>query len=368
MQIPFCDVTRDNANIHDEIAAAIDRVARSGAFILGEEVAAFEREFAEFCGVSYCVGVANGTEALTLALRAIGIGPGDEVITVSNSFVASASCVALAGAMPVFADVSDALTIDPASAERAITPRTKAIIAVHLTGRPAAMHELRAIADRHHLRLVEDAAQAAGARYGGCHVGGFGDIAAFSFHPNKTLGGYGDGGAILTKAPDIHAWLLAARNHGIGRSHSGTECLFWSGNSRLDALQAAVLRVKLPHLDAWNARRRELANGYRVALADVVDVPQELPGEYSVYHLFVVRTPERDALQKHLSAQGIETRIHYPSPIHCHSAAAQYRTTTTLPETDRLSGQILSLPLFATMTHEEHARVISAVRGFFSAR
>lgn len=359
MKVPFVDLARENAAVVEAQSAAVDRVLRSETLILGPEVAAFESAFAAFCGVAHAVGVGNGTDALMLALRALEIGPGDEVIAPANSFIASASCIALVGATPVFADVGEDMTLDPEAVAAVVTPRTKAVIAVHLTGRPARMTALAAVAERHGLALIEDAAQAAGARYHGRPVGGLGRIAAFSLHPNKTLGACGDGGMVTTNDDALHAWLLRARNHGLGPGGAA----FWSVNSRLDPLQAALLRPKLACLDAWNDRRREIAARYRAGLADVVAVPIEEPHEHAVYHTFIIRTPHRDALMRHLADRDIETRIHYAQPIHRQPAAAG-AICGPLPMTERLATEILSLPLFTAMRDDEVDAVIAAIRSF----
>lgn len=359
MTVPYVDLARENAPVHDSMMAAVERVMRSGSYVLGAEVEAFEAEFAACCGVRHAVGVANGTDALMLALRAIGVGPGDEVITAPNSFVASAACIALVGATPVFADVGADMNLDPAAVAAVVTPRTKAIIAVHLTGRPAPMDELGAVAERHGLKIVEDAAQAAGARYRGRRVGGLGTIAAFSLHPNKTLGACGDGGVVVTDDDDLRAWLLRARNHGLGAGGAA----FWSVNSRLDPLQAALLRPKLALLDAWNQRRRAIAARYRAALATLVTVPEDAPHEEAVYHTYIIQTPHRDALQRHLAERGIETRVHYNQPIHRQPAAAGV-ACGPLPMTERLAGAILSLPLFTAMRDDEVEAVIAGIRSF----
>ncbi|RME35204.1 MAG: DegT/DnrJ/EryC1/StrS family aminotransferase, partial [Thermoflexia bacterium] len=303
--IPVFDLTRQYAGLKEEIDAAIGRVLARGRFILGEEVATFEEEFAAACGVACAVGVASGTDALHLALRACGIGPGDEVITVSHTAVATVAAIELAGARPVLVDVDPRrYTMDPARVEERITPRTRAILPVHLYGCPADLAPLLEMARRYGLLLIEDCAQAHGARYRGRPVGSWGEIAAFSFYPTKNLGAFGDGGAVVTNDPTLAERVRLLREYGWARryiSHlRGT-------NSRLDELQAAVLRVKLRYLESWNARRREIAALYRELLSEGVArwglvLPEEPPDARHVYHLYVVRTPHRDALREHLKS------------------------------------------------------------------
>ncbi len=364
LTVPYVDMARETAPLLDELRHAADRVLRSGLYILGEEVTAFEAEFAAYCGAGHAVGVGNGTDALTLALRAVGVKAGDDVLTAANSFTASAACAAALGARPVFADVGEDMNLDPQRLSDAITPRTRAIVAVHLTGRPADMDGILAVADASGIPVVEDAAQAAGAIYKGRRVGTFGKAAAFSLHPNKTLGAFGDAGILVTDDSDIHAFLLRARNHGLGEGG----CTFWSVNSRLDPLQAALLRVKLPHLDEWNARRRDIARLYREAIASTVTTPTEHPHEQPVYHTFIIRSDHREALSRHLARCGVETRIHYPVPLHAQPAAFRAPEAGVppggLPMTERLAREILSLPIFVTMTRGEIDHVIGAIREF----
>jgi dTDP-4-amino-4,6-dideoxygalactose transaminase len=363
ISVRYVDLGAQHEPLRAELLEAVSRVLKSGAFILGDEVAAFETELARYCGVKYAVSVANGTDALILSLKAIGLQPGEEVITAPNSFLASASAIALAGGRPVFADVRDDLNIDPARLEAAITPKTRALIPVHLTGRPADMEPILAIARKHHLAVIEDAAQAIGARYQDRPIGSQSNAATFSFHPLKNLNACGDGGAIITNDDAMYTYLLKARNHGLV---SRDECAFWTFNSRLDAMQAAMLRVKLKHLPTWTEARRRIAAAYRAGLSNYVRVPHEQPYEYAVYHTFVVLAERRDELMRHLLERGIETKVHYPIPIHLQEAARGlgYRHGN-FPVTERLAGQILSLPIYPHLSTEQQRHVIDSVRSFY---
>lgn len=366
IKVPYVDLGAQYAGIKAEVMERIGALLDGGAFILGEELAQFERSFADLCGTRHAIGVANGTDALFLSLMALGIGKGDEVITAPNSYLASGSSIALAGATPVFADVLDDMNLDPGEVRKAITPRTRAIIAVHLTGRPARMHELLAIAKEHGLHVVEDCAQAIGATLDGRPVGSFGSTGCFSLHPLKNLGAAGDGGVITTNDDAIAAHLLKARNHGMrDRDHSD----FFSYNSRLDNLQAAILNVKMRELSRWTERRRAIASMYRDGLAGVGDLllPADRPGEHAVYHTFIVQTARRDELRRHLADHGIDTKIHYPVPIHLQQAAAHlgYRQGD-FPVTERQCATILSLPVFAELSDGQVRHVIASINSFFA--
>ncbi|GAB4411950.1 MAG: DegT/DnrJ/EryC1/StrS family aminotransferase [Bacteroidia bacterium] len=362
-RVPYVDLGGQYGPLKAEIMAAMERVLDHGWFILGQEVKDFEAAVAELCGVKYAVGVGNGTDALILPMQGLGIGAGDEVIVPPNSYLASASSVALAGARPVFADVREDYNLDPERVEAAITPRTKAIMAVHLTGRPADMEALTDIARRHGLYLIEDSAQAIGATYGGRPVGSFGISGGFSLHPLKNLNAAGDAGFITTNDPDLYEYLLKARTHG----HSSRDtCDFWSLNSRLDTLQAALLLVKLKHLPAWNARRRALAAIYQERLSPYVWVPTDKPHEQAVYHTFIIQTDRRDALQQYLAAHEVETKIHYPVPIHLQRAAAYLGYQRgDFPVTERQTETILSLPVFPELSDEQVHYVCDVVETFF---
>ncbi len=353
--IDFLSLKQVNAPHRTAIQAALTRVLDSGWYVLGAEVEAFEREFAAYCGTTHCIAVANGLDALHLILRGYGIGPGDEVIVPSNTFIATWLAVTQAGATPVPVDPDEHThNIDPQRIEAAITPRTCAIMPVHLYGQPADMDAIMEIADRHGLRVVEDAAQAHGARYHGRRAGSLGDAAGFSFYPGKNLGALGDGGAITTSDDALAARLRQLRNYGSSIKYRHDVAGF---NSRLDELQAAVLRAKLPHLDAENAARRACAAGYLQALDDApLRLPHVLPGAEPVWHLFVVRSSQRDALQAGLRERGIGTLVHYPLACHRQGAYAG-RAWPALPVAERLQHEVLSLPIAPYL----HARDVHTV-------
>lgn len=364
MLIDFLNLGRVNAPYEPEIRQAIDRVIQSGFYVLGEETAAFEREFADYCGVKHCIGVANGLDALHLILRGYGIGAGDEVIVPANTFIATWLAVSLVGAriVPVEPDESG-WNLCPKRIEEAITPRTRAIIPVHLYGTPADMDSIKDIAQRHHLRIIEDAAQAHGALYRGHRAGSLGDAAGFSFYPGKNLGALGDGGAITTSDDELAEQLRKLRNYGSSIKYQHDVA---GVNSRLDEMQAAVLRVKLQHLDADNARRAAVADRYRQALAatpiDLMRIPDVAE---SVWHLFVVRTPQRDALRDHLTKNGVGTQIHYPVPCH-RQGAFVHQAWPELPVTEQLQSQILSLPMSPYLSADDVAYVAAQVNAFFA--
>ncbi len=357
MNIPFNTLAHQYRMLQSEIDAAIRRVLERGYFILGPEVEAFEAAFAGYHQVAHAVGVANGTDAIELALRAAGVGPGDEVITVSHTAVPTVCAIERAGARPVLVDVEpDTYTMDPRAAEAAVTPHTRALLPVHLYGQPADMDALGAVAERHGLLLVEDCAQAHGAKYGGQLVGTFGHLAAFSFYPTKNLGAYGDGGAVITQDGEYAARLRRLRQYGqTARYHHAERGV----NSRLDELQAAILRVKLAHLDAHNRRRREIAAGYAARLQGVA-LPAVREGAYHVYHLYVVRHPRRDALREALRERGIGTAVHYPLPVHMQPAYADLECGR-LPVTERVVQEILSLPMYIGLTQADVAAVANAL-------
>jgi dTDP-4-amino-4,6-dideoxygalactose transaminase len=366
MSVPFLDLVRQYSAISTEIDDAIRGVIRSGQFILGPNVKALEAEMAKYCGAAYGIGLASGTDALRLALEAVRIKPGDEVITSPFTFIATAEMISQIGAVPVFADITaDTYALDPADVEWRITPRTRAIIPVHLYGHPADTTALVALARRYQMVVIEDAAQAVGAEHAGQRVGSIGDIGCFSFFPTKNLGAYGDGGLVTTNDPAIAERTHRLRQHG-QREKYVHDSLGWS--SRLDELQAAVLRVKLRYLDEWTDRRRALADQYRERLAGLpIRLPTERPGDRHVYHLFTVATDRRDELQKYLDGQGVRTMVHYPIPLHLQTA---YRglQRVSLPESERASREVLSLPIFPEMTEEEFEAVVLAVKTFFAER
>jgi dTDP-4-amino-4,6-dideoxygalactose transaminase len=362
MAIPLVDLQAQYRSIQDEIDAAIRRVVESTAFILGPEVSAFEEAFAAYCEARYAVGVDSGTAALFLALKACGIGPGDEVITTPFTFMSTAETISQVGARPVFVDIDLATyNLDPRRIEAAITPRTRAILPVHLYGQPAEMDEILAVAKAHHLWVIEDAAQAHGARYKGRRVGSLGDIACFSFYPSKNLGAYGDGGAVVTSDVNLAARVRSLRDHGRSSKYLHNE-LGWG--FRLDALQAAILRAKLPHLDAWNDARRKRACRYAELLAGTpVVTPTALPYVEHVYHCYVVRTPRRDEVVRALQARGIGVGIHYPIPLHLQPAYKDLGYASgAFPISEQCSQEVFSLPMYPELTEQQQQEVARAIR------
>jgi dTDP-4-amino-4,6-dideoxygalactose transaminase len=360
--IPFFDLTKQYETIKSEIDDATARVLKSGWFILGPEVKAFEKEFAEYHGVKHALGVGSGTEAIHVALLALGIGAGDEVITVPNTAVATVAAIELTGARAVLCDVrADSMLLDVASLERAITPRTKAIIPVHLFGQSCDLDPILEIARARKIFVLEDCAQAHGATYRGKRVGSYGDIAAYSFYPTKNLGAYGDGGAIVTNDAALADRVNLLRQYGWRERYASD---IKGLNSRLDELQAAILRVKLRHLDAWNAARRARAVLY-TELLRAVTLPREMAYGQVVYHLYVVQTPKRDALIARLKARGIGTAIQYPLAIHQQAAYANlgYRDAD-LPVASRLAREIVSLPLYPELSLDDVRAVANAVNEF----
>jgi dTDP-4-amino-4,6-dideoxygalactose transaminase len=362
--IPMVDLAAQYRRIRPEVDAAMARVLETTAFIKGEDCGTFEREFAAYCGAAHAVGVANGTDALILALRAYGVGPGDEVVTVANTFIATGEAILLNGARPVFVDVDPAtFTMDPAKVEAALTPRTKVILPVHLYGHPADMDAINAIAARHGLPVLEDAAQAHGAEIGGRRAGTLGHAACFSFYPGKNLGAYGDAGAVVSNDADFAARLRQIANHGGGANKYDNVVL--GTNSRLDTLQAAVLRVKLRHMETWDTERRERVAAYDRALAGIagLTLPRERAGTRSAWHLYTVRSSDRGALQASLKEQGISTAVHYPRPIHLQPAMAPAGGRAgDLPVSEMLTKEVLCLPLYPELPFEDIARVADAVR------
>lgn len=359
-RLPLVDLRRQHSALQTDISAAIARVFDSSDFILGAEVRAFEEEFAKMCGVPHAIGCGNGTDALELALSAVGVKPGDEVITVAHTFAATAEAIVRTGATPRFVDVDpQTLLMDVAQVERAITPRTSAVVPVHLYGSCVAMNHLMDVARRHGLKVVEDAAQAHGAIVDGRRAGAHGDVATFSFYPGKNLGAVGDAGMVVTSDPAIARSVRASRDHGRSGKYEHESV---GRNSRMDGLQAAVLRVKLRHLEPWNERRRQIAARYRFLLEDVpqVEAVKASQGE-PVYHLFVVQCEGRDEVRKALDAAGIASGVHYPIPLHLQPAFAHDGGAEpgTLPVTERAAGRILSLPMFPEMEDAEVDRVVA---------
>ena len=365
MNVPYVNLAAQHAPIKERLMAAIGDVIDNGQFILGDEVAEFESRFADLCGVRYAVGVNSGTDALILALKVLGIGPGDEVITVPSSFVASAGCIAIAGARPVFVDVCEDYNMDPELVEQAMTPRTKAILPVHLTGRPANMDPLREIGRGHGLYMVEDAAQAVCAEYKGLRVGSLSEVGCFSLHPLKTLNACGDGGVLTTNDTGLYEEFKTLRNIGL---RTRDDCVAWGHNSRLDTLQAAILLVKLGYLEEWTEKRRNNARTYQELLSDVpqVQLPCDRPYERAVYHTFVIQAERRDELKAYLAAKGIGTAIHYPIPIHLQKVAASLGYGEgSFPVAERQAGRILSLPVYQELELHQLEYVAACIHSFY---
>ena len=346
MKVPFVDLNSQYKEIKADIDESIDGILKESAFIGGEEHRLFGEEFAKYCKAAACVSVGNGTDALYLSLRALGIGKGDEVVTVAHTFIATAEAITRTGAKLVFVDIQeDTMLISTEALEAAVTSRTKAIIAVHLYGQPCDMDEIQKIASRHHLAVIEDAAQAHGATWKGRRVGTFGDAGCFSFYPGKNLGAYGDGGAVVGQDHDFIRQVSMLANHGRKEKYIHA---MEGVNSRLDGLQAAILRVKLRHLDLWNRQRRHVASRYMAGLegSDVMP-PGVRAGADPVWHLFVVRTEDRDRLQTRLKERGITTGIHYPIPLHLQPAYEYLGLKKgELPVSERAAERILSLPMY----------------------
>lgn len=359
--IPFLDLRATYLELKQDLDAAVARVMNSGAYILGEAVEAFEQAYADYCGAQYCVGVGNGLDALHLALRAMDLNPGDEVIVPSNTYIATWLAVSHCGAIPVAAEPNPrTYTLDSASVESVISPRTKVILPVHLYGAPTDMGPILDVAKRHGLRVLEDAAQAHGARYKGRRIGAHGDAVAWSFYPGKNLGAFGDAGAVTTNDPVLAQRLRLLRNYGSERKYYNDVQGF---NSRLDPIQAAVLNIKLGHLDSWNARRAAIAQLYTERLAGSALMLPTVPDWASpVWHLFVVQHPRRDALQGALRKRGIETLVHYPLPPHRQKAYATSESCKeSLPIAEQLANDVLSLPIGPHMAEEQVRQVISAL-------
>ena len=366
--IPLVDLKAQYLSIKDEIDAAIAEVFESCQFVLGEKVEAFESDFAAYCQTRHALGVNSGTSALHLALLAAGIKPGDEVITVSYTFVASVAAIRYTGARPVLVDIDpSSCTIDPTRLEEAITPRTKAVMPVHLYGTCADMDPILEIARRHDLIVIEDAAQAHGAEYKGQRAGSIGDLACFSFYPGKNLGAYGEGGAVVTNDPEYAYVIKRLRDHGQTQKYHHDAVGY---NYRMEGMQGAVLGVKLRHLDDWNDARRQSAADYRKSLADTgLRLLEEMTYSRSVYHIFPVFTPQRDNLVEHLKGRGISTGIHYPIPVHLQSG---YRDlgykAGDFPHTEQASNEVLSLPMYAELSNEAVTKVCDSIRQFCSNR
>jgi dTDP-4-amino-4,6-dideoxygalactose transaminase len=362
MKIPYLDLKAQYRSIKPEIDSAISKVLESSEFVLGSEVAAFEREFAAYCGTSECIALNSGTSALHLALLAAGVGADDEVITVPFTFVASVAAILYAGARPVLVDIDPrSFTLDPAAIEAAITSRTKAILPVHLYGQPADMDPIMEVARRHGLAVIEDAAQAHGGKYNGHNAGSIGDLGCFSFYPTKNLGAYGEGGAVTTSNPDYAKKIRMLRDWGQDRKYHH---LLRGYNYRMEGLQGAILRVKLRYLERWTEARRAIAGKYDRLLADCgVVLPTEMRWARHVYHVYTLRTEDRDSLQQTLAAEGIQTAIHYAEPAHLQPAYSDlgYRRGT-FPNSETAAEQVLSLPIYPELSEEAVFEVARAVK------
>lgn len=360
MNVPFVDLKAQYASIKPAVTAAIDDVLESTAFIMGPPVRRFEREYARYIGTRHAVGVESGTAALKLALEALGIGTGDEVILPANTYIASALAVSGVGATPVLVDMDDDYLIDASEIEAAITPRTKALMPVHLYGQVAAMDPILDVARRYGLRVIEDASQAHGARWRGRRVGGIGDVGCFSFYPGKNLGCYGDGGAVVTDDDAVAQRVRLLQDFGQEKKY---EHSIKGDNCRLDSIQAAVLNVKLQHIDAWNDARRTIARHYDQRLADFgLPVPKCHHDEGHVYHLYVTQVPDRDGVRERLAQRGVQSGIHYPIPIHLQPAYTELAGLRgRFPKTEAAAERILSLPMYPEMTAAHVDAVVNAL-------
>lgn len=360
MNIPYINISEENLLLKEKLLNAASRVIDHGQFINGPEVLLLEKKLSKYLEVKNVIGVANGTAALFLSLKGLGIGKGDEVITVGNSYLATVSSIALTGAKPILIDVDDTMNMNPNLLEAAITSKTKAILPVHLTGKPSKILDIYKISKKYNIPLIEDAAQAIGAEYKGKKIGSFGKTACFSLHPLKNLSALGDGGFIATNDDDLAFWLRRARNHG---HPNRDECDFWSFNMRLDTIQAAFILEKLPYLEEQTERRRFNANYYRENLSDLdLVLPIEENFERCVNHLFVIRLKNRDSLKIYMHSKGIETKIHYPIPIHKLKAAD--KLNFNLPKTEEYANLILSLPIHSGLSEKDLADVTSAIYEF----
>ncbi len=368
MKVPYFDLKQQYLGFRDELLESLDRVCLNATFIQGEEVAKFEEEFAAYCEARHCIAMNSGTSALHLALIAAGVGPGDEVITSSNSFIATAEAICYVGAKPVFADIDPSTgNLCPDAAAAAITPRTKALMPVHLYGRPVDLDRFQEIRARHRLTLIEDACQAHGARCRGKRVGGLAFAGAFSFYPAKNLGAYGEGGALVTNDDAVAKLVRSLRDHGqTSRYYHGSV----GYNYRMDGFQGAVLRLKLKHLDCWNARRGEIAATYRRLLAGAkVQIPVDAPVIESANHLFVVWVEDRDRVRTELETRGIQTAIHYPVPIHLQDAYSFLNLGPgSLPNTERACERVLSMPFYPEMPDEHVECAAAALREIVGTR
>lgn len=360
--IPYINLKEQHRSLRNELIAAVSGVFDNGNFILGDELKAFEEQIARYCGTRYAVGVNSGTDAMFLVLKAYEIGNGDEVITAPNSFLASASVIVTAGAKPVFVDVREDRNINPCSIEKSITSRTKAIMPVHLTGKPADMKPIMDIARRHNLLVIEDAAQAIGAEYYEKKCGALADAGCFSLHPLKTLNACGDAGFVTTDNEELYRKLLLLRNFGL---KNRDEFDIWGYNSRLDSLQAAILTVKLKYLDKWIEERRKNACRYDRLLKNIVEIPFEGENEKSAYHTYTIQTERRDELAKYLEKSGVGSRVHYPIPIHLQKAANCYGYKKgDFPICEKQAAKILSLPIYQGLSDDDIEFICDRIKEF----
>jgi len=368
MQISFSALDKQHVTLLPELMPAIEAVLRRGAFVLGDEVSAFERRFADYHQRKYALGVNSGTDALIIPMRALGIGPGDEVITTANTFITTVSSIALVGAKPVLVDAGDDDNIDVSLIERHITERTKAILPVHWTGRPCQMDKIIELANQYHLKLIEDCAQAISARYNNKLVGTFGDVGSFSLHPFKTLNACGDAGIILTNDEQLMESMIALRQNGL--SKTGV-CEHWSNNSRLDTMQAAILNVKMNYFEEWTKRRIQIAYAYDESLNRVEEIKlPRLPDQntQAVFHTYIIQAQRRDELQQYLKDHGIETRIHYQVPIHKQPVAVRTLgyTDSNLPRMAHISKHALSLPIYPELDDSELNYIVQTIKAFYT--
>jgi dTDP-4-amino-4,6-dideoxygalactose transaminase len=366
MHIPLVDLKKQCQGIKAEVMAEISQVLDGMQLFLGKNVQTLESNFAAYCGTEFAIGVGSGTDALHIALRACGIDPGDEVITVSHTFIATVEAIILAGARPVLVDIDETFNMDPFQIERMINKRTKAIIPVHLYGHPANMGPILELAGNYKLKVIEDACQAHGAEYQGCRTGSLGDIGCFSFYCTKNLGGYGEGGIITTSDPELAKMCHMIRDHGQNAKYYHS---LMAVNGRLDEIQAAVLNVKMLHLDDWTEKRRNIARAYNASLPPKLIKPQEMSWGKHVYHLYVIRTPHREQLREFLESKGISTGMHYPVPIHLQEAWHHYGgESCSLPVTEKVVKEILSLPMYPELTDEEVHYICDCIQEFAESR
>lgn len=362
MKVPYVDLVLQNKKFKEEFKISLDNLIKNGDYILGSSVLEFEKKFSKFIKSKYSVGVGNGTDALYLSLKYLGIGKGDEVITVPNSYLSSASSIALCGAKPIFIDIDDDLNMNPDLIHKSITKKTKAILPVHLTGKPAKIIKILKIAKSYNLKVVEDCAQAVGAKYQNKFVGNYGISGCFSLHPLKNLNALGDGGIVSTNSQRMYKWLLKARNHGhLNRN----DCAFWSHNMRLDTLQASFLIHKLKYLSKVNKRRREIANIYKSEIGEYLEVPSENKETYSVFHTYICKTDRRDELVKFLKSKKIETKVHYPIPIHLMKVFNKTYKKNSFPKAEKLSKMIISLPIGEYLTNNQIEYTINSIKRFY---